>query len=1040
MKMVSVVVLRHRPIRRHIEARTWVLLFLAAVCLRASALDRDRSIAQFSYTFWSEKDGAPSDIGSLAQTNDGYLWIGSTRGLFRFDGVKFEEFQPPAGVQLPSHSIYSLMATPDGGLWIAFEPNGLGFLKDGSLTVFARPGDLPDSPVHCFARDNDGRIWAGTETGLVYRQGDRWISAAREWNISPEMIRYLFVDREGTLWVATVDRVVYLKRGSRRFELGGPIGSAVTTLAQAPNGRVWLADDGSFEARPVPIEGHSSVSTVPLIAADGLRELLFDKDGALWITRMDSGIVRIRDPAKLGPRKYGPQDRELESFGQKDGFPAGYANKLLEDREGNLWVGCSNGLIRFRHNQVVPVSLPQRYIRLTLMAGAQGDLWVGTNSDKPLLRIGGESLVPEGGGSLVSSVLRDANGDIWWGSRAGIWRQNGTALKFFPLSKNAAAQAMWDLMPGEDNRGLWVKLGDDGLVRFDRGAWDLHDWPRGVPRVGGTFKYGPSASFRDSFGRFWLGYTSGQIFVVDDGRATEYSEKDGLDLGRIKVIRGRAGHLWAGGELGLEFFSNGRFWKIRAADGTPFGAVSGIIDTPDAGLWLNEMSGIVQIPPEEVRHVLADPNHSVSCRRFDYLDGLPGSPQMSVTNSTAARTTDGRLWFATDNGLARIDPTRMTKNEIPPPVSIEFIANEGRRKPMSSSIRFAAGTRSVEIGYAGLSLSMPERVRFRYRLLGVDTEWQDVGTRRQAYYQNLGPGSYRFQVVACNNDGVWSDSGAFLVFSIEPSFYQTSWFRLLCVVAFAALLWAFYRLRLHQIQRKFAAGLEAHVEERLRIARELHDTLLQSFQGVAFQLQAARKLQLRKAENAGAALDEAIQATEEAIEEGRSAIQDLRPEPAAQRNLPELLNAVGRELAAAHELNGHASSYRVVVEGKQKDLSPMLQDEVYRISREVIRNAFAHAAASHIEVEIRYDQDQLRLRVRDDGKGIDPKVLAGGQPGHFGIPGMRERAQRIGARLDFWSEVGAGTEVELTVPASMAYQKRRDGRRFRLFHLAGRDE
>jgi signal transduction histidine kinase len=263
----------------------------------------------------------------------------------------------------------------------------------------------------------------------------------------------------------------------------------------------------------------------------------------------------------------------------------------------------------------------------------------------------------------------------------------------------------------------------------------------------------------------------------------------------------------------------------------------------------------------------------------------------------------------------------------------------------------------------------------------------------------------------------------------------------LCVTAFVGLVWAIYRLRLHQMQRQFALGLEARVGERLRIARELHDTLLQSFQGVAFQLQAARKLIARKANNAEEVLDDAILATEEAIREGRSAIRDLRPEPAAQRNLSELLDDAGRELATARELNGQAPNYRVLVEGKQQDLSPMLQDEVYRISREVIRNAFAHAAASHIEVEVRYDQDHLRLRVRDDGKGIDPKILeAGGQSGHFGIPGMRERAQRIGARLDFWSEVGAGTEAELTVPASMAYQKRRNEGRFRLFHWAGRDE
>jgi signal transduction histidine kinase len=295
--------------------------------------------------------------------------------------------------------------------------------------------------------------------------------------------------------------------------------------------------------------------------------------------------------------------------------------------------------------------------------------------------------------------------------------------------------------------------------------------------------------------------------------------------------------------------------------------------------------------------------------------------------------------------------------------------------------------------------------------------------------------------MASNSSGLWNGTESAIAIDVQPAVWQSLWFRSALVVLIVCGALLLYRLRLLQLKHQFNVRFEERVAERTRIARELHDTLLQSFQGIAFQLQAARKLLLRKADNATAVLDEAILGTEEAIQEGRSAIRDLRPEPAAQRKLSELLDAAGRELATAHELNGQAPTYRVLVEGTQRDLSPMLQDEIYRISREVIRNAFAHAAASHIEVEVRYDRDKLRLRVRDDGKGIDPKVLhAGGQPGHFGIPGMRERAQRIGAHLDLWSESGAGAEVELTVPASLAYQTQRNAHRFRLFGRAGRDE
>jgi len=973
------------------------------------SLDRDRTLAQLHYTFWSEKDGAPSEISALAQTEDGYLWIGSARGLFRFDGVTFEEYRPQPGVEMPSHNISSLMATPDGGLWIAFEPNGLGFYKDGALTVFTRRDQLPSSPAHCFARDNDGRIWAGTETGLEFRQGDRWVSVGPEWNFTPEMIRYLFVDREGTLWVATVKRILYLKRDSKTFKLGGPIGTGVTTLGEGAKGRVWLADDGSYEVRPVPTEGHNPMARGPSIAADGLHELLFDKDGALWITREDSGIVRITDPGKLEPRVYGPKDREVESYGPKDGFPVGYTYKLLEDREGNIWVGCSNGLIRIRQNQVVPVRLPQRYERLTLLAGMHGELTVGTTNSKPLLKIQGNSIVAEKGGSTVSSVFRDAGGDAWWGSRAGIWRQRGSDFTFFHLPKDAVPDWMWDIMATSDNRGMWVKLGDVGLVRFNQGDWNLHDWPAGVPSVGGTFKYGPSASFRDASGRFWLGYTSGQIFLVDGHQATEYSQKDGLDLGRIKVIRGEDSHIWAGGELGLALFSKGRFWKVHTVDGEPFGAVSGIIETPDSGLWLNEMKGIVQIPREVMRQVLVDPGHPVSYRRFDYLDGLPGSPQMSFTNSTAVRTTDGGLWFATDNGLAWIDPTHMLRNENPPPVSILSISGGNGRKVTAGPAKFAAGTHTVEIDYAGLSLSIPERVKFRVKLDGIDPDWQDVGTRRQAYYNNLGPGSYQFRVIACNNDGVWNETGASIEFFIAPAYYQRDWFRVACSITLLALVWMLHQLRSRHLTRRsqqlaaINANLAFQINERKRVEEALTEAQMEltRVNQVILVGETAATIAHEVNQPLAAAVTNAktglrwLAAHPPEIEEAREALGRIVSDSMrAAEVIRRIRSLVGRAPLRKEPLNVNEAIHEAIllVDGEirknQVSLKTQLRDQLPQILADriqlqqvllnLIRNAVEAMSTERLrELEIESqlaDSQDVRITVRDSGPGLDPKA------------------------------------------------------------------
>ena len=987
-------------------------LLIILRCAPVLALDRDRSIAQFHHTAWSVSDGAPGEISALAQTTDGYLWIGSPRGLFRFDGVKFEEYKPRPGVELPSHGIYYLMATPDGGLWIAFAPSGLGFLRDGSLKVFTRPEELPDSQIHSIACDHDGRVWAGTETGLVLRDGNRWIPIGHDWNFTPEVIRDLFVDREGTLWVATVKNVVFVRRGSKAFELAGPVGKGVTTLAQAKDGRVWFADASrGGEVRPVPIAGHNSSAEDPAVIEDGLLELLIDRDGGLWITRHDSGLVRIRYPERLGNRKLGPHDPELESFGEKDGFAGGFAYKLLEDREGNIWVGCSKGLVQFRHNQVVPVRLPPRYQKLVLRAGEDGEIWIGTIESKPLLHIRGENILAERVGGGASSVFRESNGDVWWGCANGIWRQRGSQFNFFPIPK-AAEPPHWiyEIFPSRDDGGLWVRVGDFGTVHFKDGVWNLNDRPKGLPVKS------PSTSYQDASGRVWLGFSAGQVYVLDGERSTAYSRKNGLNVGRIAVIRGLGKHIWVGGELGLTFFSDGHFRRVTVAAGDQLGTISGIIETVDGGLWLNEMRGIVQIPPDEIRRFIADPNHFVQYRRFDYLDGLPGAPQMSFTSSTAIEASDGRLWFATNNGLAWIDPAHMIRNLLPPPVSILSVGNEKGRQATSSAVKFAAGTHSLEIDYTALSLSIPERVEFRYKLEGVDKDWQNVATRRQAFYTSLGPGRYSFHVTASNNDGVWNEQGAILPFSVAFAWYQTNLFLLLCIATSLFVVWSVYRLRVRQVARAISNRFDERLAERTRLARDLHDTFLQTIQGSKLVADDALEpstdpIRMRRA------MEQLSGWLATAMQEGRAALNSLRTSTTRTNDLAESLRRVTEDALIPKSMT---ASFSVI--GESREMHPIVRDEIYRIAYEAIRNAALHSGASRLEVELRYAKD-LTLRMADNGIGIDPAVADKGKNGHFGLQGMRERADRIGGKLTIVSSANSGTEIKLVVPGGIIYRK-----------------
>jgi signal transduction histidine kinase len=437
---------------------------------------------------------------------------------------------------------------------------------------------------------------------------------------------------------------------------------------------------------------------------------------------------------------------------------------------------------------------------------------------------------------------------------------------------------------------------------------------------------------------------------------------------------------------------------------------------------------LIGIPDSELRQWWQQPNRTITFQVLDVFDGA--TPGQSTFQPAVSKSPDGRLWFANDSVLQMINPGGLRKNGIAPPVYVEEVHADRKEYAISQLIRFPPRSRDIEIGYAALSFSIPEKIQFRYKLDGRDQKWQDAATRREVFYSDLDPGRYRFHVTASNDDGVWNGTGDTVEFSIAPTFYQTNWFRASLVAVFVAIFWGLYRLRLYQVAREFSA----QTGERARIARGLHDTLLQSFHASLIQMQTARNTFSRRPEEAIHTLDNAIGNAERAIDEGRRTIQDLRATVAPQSNLGYLLTAAAQELAETPDSSGSHPEFAVTVEGGQRALSPALQDEIYRIGREVLRNAFRHAHASHIEAEIRFDKRHLRLRIRDDGKGIDRHILEeGARAGHWGLPGIRERSKRIGAQFDLWSEAGAGTEVELTVPASRAYAKPPAQRRFGLF-------
>jgi signal transduction histidine kinase len=441
--------------------------------------------------------------------------------------------------------------------------------------------------------------------------------------------------------------------------------------------------------------------------------------------------------------------------------------------------------------------------------------------------------------------------------------------------------------------------------------------------------------------------------------------------------------------------------------------MNSLIEDNQGKLWLSSECGLVEIPKTELQKWWQEPDTIV---QFDIWDSLDGFLPDQVPFEGAAKSPDGRLWFANGAVLQMIDPAHISRNLLPPPVHIEEVIADRRSYEPGGNLRLPPITRDLEIDYTALSFMAPRKVRFRYRLEGHDVNWQEPGTRRQAFYSDLPPGIYHFHVTACNNDGVWNEAGATLDFRVMPAWYQTIWFRVSCVGGFVLLLWALYQLRLQQLQRQFNMTLEARVGERTRIARDLHDTLIQSVDGLMLRIQTA--LTESDPKRSRLMIEKALDSADEVMLEGRQRVNALRPEATTVKELSEALASYGQDLS-----EDHPATFSVALLGSPKAVDAFVRDEAYCIGREALGNAFQHADATKIEVEVRYDRRMVHMRVRDDGHGIDEQTLIGGLPGHWGLRGMRERAQVIGGKLVIWSRPGVGTEIDLEIPADLAYKK-----------------
>ena len=992
-------------------------VFLAAIWLSrdARALDPHRQITQYGHTAWRTQDGFGTNLGPITQTTDGYIWIGVNGGIARFDGVRFTPWSPPVGQSLPHRGISSLLGSSDGSLWIGTY-NGLSRYKDGKLFNYT---SAPNDPgISEIIEDHAGAIWVtryqvNDGKGSLCRVSGKELRCYGEKEGNPGRFGLgLTEDSEGNVWFGC-RMLCRWTRGTFstyfKDQLKNSVGNGVTEIAAGPSGSLWAALDGAGPHLGVQYysQGKWASYVIPGFNGANMRTqaLFVDRTQTLWVGTENAGLYHIHDGG-------------ADHYDSADGLSGNNIAHIYEDREGNLWVVTDKGLDLFRDTSVVNFSSSEGMGGSefnSVLALTNGSVWIGEHGALDVIRRGHVSVMRAGQGlpgQDVQAMLEDHTGRIWLGvdRRLMIYEESHFVevkkLDGSPMERIGITKAIAEGADGD----IWAFL-EDGVhckllrIRRERVQQEISlESSRG--RVGYLAA--------DRRGGVWVGDNSVKLVHYYNGRSDIVRLGNGDAITRTKSLFVASDDaVWAATTGGLYRWKDGRLTLMDTRNGLPCVSLRTAIEDDYGSLWLSAGCGLLKIPAQDLANWLRQPESKVSVRTFDALDGA--DPTGSGYQPTSSKSPDGRLWFAGSQGVQVIDPSQSYVNPIPPPVHVEEVVADRKEYAPQEGLRLAPLTHDLEIQYTALSFTVPQKVKFRYMLQGQDKNWQDAGTRREAFYTNLGPGHYQFHVIACNNDGVWNETGAAFGFDIPPAYYQTLWFRVLLALIAGAMVGSLYLLRLKQATAQVQARLDERMQERESIARELHDTLLQGFQGLMLRFQAVME-EIPDDQPARYKMEKVMERADEVLLEGRQRVSTLRGAK-QEGDLAQAIASFGEGLA----LN-HPAQFSMAVVGTPQVLDPVVLDETYRIGREALVNAFAHSNALKIEGEITYDSARLRLCIRDNGEGIELEILKSGKSGHWGISGMRERAQNIGGQFNLWSTLGAGTEVELIIPSKVAYR------------------
>ncbi|MGC1185855.1 MAG: two-component regulator propeller domain-containing protein [Candidatus Acidiferrales bacterium] len=970
----------------------FALVIVATVSIPLGAFPIRTLPDGYTRRVWQMADGLPENtVQSFAQTPDHYLWIGTTGGLVRFDGERFVIFDRENTHEIPDNSIFALMVAQDGTLWAGTDGGGVFRYKDGIFRSYGQAEGLEDGHVRTVYQDHKGTIWAGTDAGLFRLDGDDFTRVDGRGNVPSLAVHSIREDRAGRLWVGGSKLLMIDGNNCREFSLsGGPSASRVKTIFQTSDGTLWVGTVAGLERMAPGGAGGGHFVVIPGITST-VRVLREDRDGTLWIGSIGAGLMRY-------------QDGRFSSVATPDDPPSSTVLSVFEDSEQNIWVGLQTGLLRLSRTALSTFPLPgaQNADFGTVYADRDGSLWVAASHlyrIEPRRNRSVEIPDPEPG-MRVRCVFRDREGDWWVGTEGhGVFLTRGNEHIRYTKSTGLVNDFVRVFLESRDG-SVWIGT-DEGVSRWHDGKLTNYEMSDGLSY------FSIRALLQDSRDDVWIGTEQG-VNRWHDGHFANDDVTRALRNDKVWTIHeDRDRGLWFGtlGD-GLFRWRDGKLTHFTTEQGLASNSIYEILEDPRGTFWMSGPDGISSVNRSDLDQFARDPKFRPAVTLYGLSDGVEATQMHGGVQPAGCLAPNGEVWFASNRGPVKIVPNQ-TRPEGLAQVVIEQVLVDGREAPTSAKLIVPPGEGRLQIDYAAIRLRSQERIRFRYRLMGFDRGWIEALQNRVASYTNLPPGQYQFQVQAFETNMPDKVTQASLGIDWRPHIYRTGWFLSLCVAGIIALTFLAFRLRLGQVHKRF----EAVLAERNRIAREMHDTVIQGCTSTSALLEAVVSLEPSIEGERRELLDSARSQVRSTVEEAREAVWNLRRGENASPEIGPLLDQIARQAS-------HLSHVPVKFDarGKAVPLDGDAEHVLLMVAREAVYNAVRHAQPKEVRIRVQFAEKSAWIEVADDGCGFDPATAMVLEGAHFGLVGMRERVESVGGRFSVDSAVAKGTRIWAEVP------------------------